>query len=169
MKKLVAYIAAFFVIALALPAAAQTTINGHPIMNEVTLAQVQAIIPQPANVVPPSESSTASTGAQWMRYALEDHVHSRITRAVQCTTVTGGTCTVTWAAMPSVPIVLPFSLVASSATQPIPCHPVVGTITMTGATIKCFQPQSILGLGLLPFTTGAAGVSVQIFAIPQSS
>ena len=147
---------------------AQVLVSGRPLLDGVTLEQVQGLIPQPANVVPPSEASSPSMGAAVMRYALEDHVHARITRATTCVTTTGSVCTATWPAMASVPLVLPFPMVASGATQPYQCNPIAGTITTTGAQIKCFQPQSILGLGLLPFNNGPVGMTVQIFAIPVS-
>jgi hypothetical protein len=120
-----------------------------------------------ASTVPPMETPSGTAGSS-TTVRRGDAIQPRITRTVTCVTVTGGTCAVTWAALPSVPTVFPIPVIASGGTQPIPCYPVSGTITTTGATIKCFQTQSILGLGLLPFTTGPAGVTVQVLAIPLS-
>lgn len=140
--------------------------QGPPGQSGVTIEQVQSMVPQPANVLPPSESASAAIGAQTMRYALEDHVHPRISRNPDCVTGAGGVCTVTFAATMAIPKAYPFARIAAGATQPIPCHIVAGSITTTSAQVKCFATQSILGLGLFPFTTGAAGVTVDVFVIP---
>lgn len=128
---------------------------------------IMAAIPTPATTIPTMETVGGVAGTS-NTYRRGDAVQPRITRSVTCTTVAGGTCEVTWATMQTVPLVYPIPAIPSGATQPVPCYPVSGTITTTGATIKCFASQSILGLGLLPFTTGAAGVTVQVLAIPPS-
>lgn len=136
------------------------------------IATMQAAIPVPASSVPPAETVGGAPGAT-MTFRRGDAVQPRITRAVIGTTAAGGTVAVTWDALPSVPIVVPIPFVASGAVQAPMCFPVAGSVTTTGATVKCFTSQSvtvsILGAVVAPITTAAAGVQVQVFAVPTTN
>lgn len=125
----------------------------------------------PAAVVPPSETVGGAAGSG-TQCRLANSVQPRITRTVAFTTVAGGTVSVTWADMGAVPLVFPMPNIASSAAQGPMCFPVTGTITSTGATIKCFTTQSVtvsvLGAVVAPITTAGAGVTGQVLAIPVS-
>lgn len=142
--------------------------------NLATKAEVAAVavsVPVPSTSVPPSEIIGGALGTQ-MVFRRADDVQPRITRGAPCTTVAGGTCAVTWAPMPAAPLVVPVPTVGAGATQAPSCFPVTGSITTTGATIKCFTSQSVtvalLGAVVAPVTTAAAGVPVQVFAIPYT-
>ena len=154
-------------IAATIPAPVDTS----SLATKADVATVQAKIPVPATAVPLPEVVGGAAGSQ-MVFRRADDIQPRITRASPCTTATGGTCTVTWPAMPSTPLVIPVPTIASAAGQAPLCFPVTGTITTTGATIKCFTTQSVtvslLGAVVAPLTTAAAGVPVQVFAVPYS-
>lgn len=161
------------VLALVAGSASAQSVGTSTTATPPSMAQVQAIIPQPANVTPPSESTTPAVGAQSMRYALEDHVHQRISRAAVVTTDSNGAWTVTWSpALPAAPAVLPIAV--NAGTQPIICN--VTTRTTTTAAGKCWLAQNTVlslglvtaGLTLLPFANAAASTSVQVFAIPTT-
>jgi len=147
----------------------QTATTG--LASQSALDAVAAAIPAPASTVPGMEVVGGAAGST-MTFRRGDAVQPRITRTVTFTTTSGGTASVTWVAMPSVPLVFPFANIASGATQGSLCYPVSGTITTTGATIKCFTTQSvtvsILGAVVAPITTAAAGVTGQVLAIPAS-
>lgn len=149
---------------------AQTTYP--PGATSADIAAMQAQIPVPASTVPPAETVGGAAGAT-MTFRRGDAVQPRITRAVVGTTATGGNLTVTWDALSSVPIVIPVPFVASGALQAPVCMPVSGTVTTTGATVRCFTTQSvtvsILGSVVAPVTTAAAGVQVQVFAVPTTN
>lgn len=172
MKRLL--LALTFALGLGSTAQAQVLVDGRPPASGVTLDQVQAIIPQPANITPPSESTAAATGAQTMRYALEDHVHQRITRAQDVTTDASGYWAASWASMPlaQAPAVWPIAI--NSTTQPVICN--VTTRTTTGATGRCWisrtLPATLTVLTNLIsydlFGTPAATISVQVLAIPKT-
>jgi len=136
------------------------------------ISSMAATIPVPASTVPPAEVIGGAAGAT-MTFRRGDAIQPRITRAVVGTTSTGGTLSVTWAALPTVPIVIPVPFVASGAGQAPLCMPVTGTVTTTGATVKCFTSQSVtvslLGAVVAPLTTAASGVQVQVFAVPTTS
>lgn len=126
---------------------------------------------QPDQSVPPMETVGGSPGSG-AACRLANAVQPRITRVAVGTTVTGGTVSVTWPAMIAVPSVFPIPRIASGASQVPICASVTGTTTTTGTTVKCFTTQSvtvsILGAVVAPITTAAAGVTVDILAIPQS-
>jgi hypothetical protein len=126
---------------------------------------------QPDPSVPPMETVGGSAGSG-AACRLANAVQPRITRVAVGTTVTGGTVSVTWPAMTAVPSVFPIPRIASGASQVPICASVTGTTTTTGTTVKCFTTQSvtvsILGAVVAPITTAAAGVTVDILAIPQS-
>lgn len=126
---------------------------------------------QPDPSVPPMETVGGSAGSG-AACRLANAVQPRITRVAVGTTVTGGTVSVTWPAMNAVPSVFPIPRIASAASQVPICASVTGSTTTTGTTVKCFTTQSvtvsILGAVVAPITTAAAGVTVDILAIPQS-
>jgi len=126
---------------------------------------------QPDPSVPPMETVGGSAGSG-AACRLANAVQPRITRVAVGTTVSGGTVSVTWPAMTAVPSVFPIPRIASGASQVPICASVTGTTTTTGTTVKCFTTQSVtvsvLGAVVAPITTAAAGVTVDILAIPQS-
>jgi hypothetical protein len=126
---------------------------------------------QPSATLPPMETVGGAAGSG-DACRLANAIQPRITRVAVGTTVTGGTVSVTWPAMTAVPSVFPIPRIASSATQVPICASVSGSTTTTGTTVKCFTTQSvtvsILGAVVAPITTTAAGVTVDILAIPQS-
>lgn len=152
---------------LALPGAIDTS----NLATKAEVASVDAKIPVPSSTVPPVEVIGGAVGSQ-MVFRRADDIQPRITRGAPCTTVAGGTCSVTWPAMSAVPLVIPVPTIAGAAAQAPLCFPVTGTITTTGATVKCFTSQSVtvslLGAVVAPITTAAAGVPVQVFAVPYS-
>jgi len=137
------------------------------------ITSLQAQIPTPSSSVPIAEipGGAAGTGNTFRR---GDAVQPRITRAVTCTTASNGQCAADWSSNPlsAVPNVLPIPTIASGAGQGTICWPVTGTVTTTGATIRCLTSQSVtisvLGAVVAPLTTAASGVTVQVFAIPLS-
>lgn len=126
---------------------------------------------QPGATVPPMETVGGSAGSG-DACRLANAVQPRISRVAVGTTVTGGTIAVTWPAMSAVPSVFPIPRIAAGASQVPICATVTGSVTTTGATIKCFTTQSVtvslLGAVVAPITTAAAGVTVDVLAIPQS-
>lgn len=124
-----------------------------------------ACTPMPA--VPPTETVGGAAGSG-TNCRLVNSVQPRISRTIAFTTGSDGTAVVTWVSMGITPLVFPVPNIASGATQVPVCYPVIGTITATGVTIKCYVTQSILGLGIVPFTAAAAGVTGQVLALPAS-
>lgn len=122
--------------------------------------------------VPSMEVVGGSAGTSTVGCRPVNAVQPRITRSISFTTGSGGTVAVTWTDMGAVPLVFPIPNVASGATVAPMCYPVSGTITSTGATIKCFTTQSVtvsvLGATVAPITTAGAGVTGQVLAIPVS-
>ena len=121
----------------------------------------------PMAAIPPTETVGGAAGSG-STCRLANAIQPRISRTVAFTTAANGSAVVTWADMGLVPLVFPIASIANAATQVPACYPVSGTITSTGVTIKCFVTQSILGLGLAPFTSAAAGVTGQVLALPVS-
>lgn len=137
------------------------------------LNAVDAKIPTPANTAPSSEALSATAGAMTARYALEDHVHPRITRAATTTTDASGNWSVTWStALAATPVVLPIPVNAGS--QPVICN--VTTRTTTTAAGKCSTGQTTVlslsivtsGLTVNAFSNTASGVTIQVLAIPTT-
>lgn len=135
------------------------------------LAAMQALIPVPASITPPTETVAGATGTPGT-YRPGNAVQPRITRSVPFTTDATGTAAVTWPTLPAVPLVFPEPNVASGAAQAPICAPVTGTVTTTGVTIKCWTTQSVtvslLGAVVAPVSAAAAGVTGQVLAIPAS-
>lgn len=134
-------------------------------------AQAAAAACQPSATIPPMEVVGGSAGSG-DACRLANAVQPRISRTVQGVTVAGGTGTVTWPAMPTPPRLTVTPYVASTASSAPLCFPVAGTVTTTGATIKCYTTQSvtvsILGAVVAPITTAAAGVTFDVLALPAS-
>lgn len=131
-------------------------------------SEAAAAMPQPSSVVGAAEMVGGSAGST-MTYKRGDWVPPRISRAVQGTTGSNGTAVVSWAEMPTAsPRLMVTEYVQSSATQVPKCFPVSGTLSATGVTVKCYLTQSILGLGLLPYTVAPAGVVFDVIALPNS-
>lgn len=167
--------AALIMLAAVAGQTAYAQVEYPPVDTSVITQQIttmQAAIPVPASTVPATETVAGAAGAT-MTFRRGDAVQPRITRAVVGTTNASGLVVVTWESLPSTPIVVPVPFVASGAGQAPLCMPVSGSVTVTGATIKCFTSQSVtvslLGAVVAPVTTAAAGVQVQVFAVPTTS
>ncbi|KTR81593.1 hypothetical protein NS277_16440 [Novosphingobium barchaimii] len=136
------------------------------------VAAVQAQIPQPSDSVPVAYMATSGQVGTSPRYRRPDDQAPRISRTVSGTTTTGGSGAVTWPAMPSIPKLTVTPYVTSNAVQAPICLPVTGTVTTTGATIKCWSTQtitvSVLGPVVAPITAAAAGVQFDVLALPGS-
>lgn len=125
---------------------------------------------QPMATVPPMEAVGGSPGSG-TNCRLANSVQPRITRVVPFITGAGGTVAVTWADMGAVPGVMPVGYATSTATAFPKCAPVIGTITSTGATIKCTMPfvtVGVLGTSTSIIDTPTSGISGTVFAIPNS-
>jgi hypothetical protein len=144
-------------------AAAQSTATAA----QTAAAAAQAAIPVPASTTPGMEMVGGAAGTT-NTFRRGDAIQPRISRTVSGTTSAAGTAAVTWQAMGSVPKLVVTPYVTSTETQVPTCYPVTGTVTTTGATIKCFRTQTLLGLGLIPFTVAPAGVQFDVLALPGS-
>jgi len=130
-------------------------------------AAAQAAIPVPASTVPGMEMVGGAAGST-NTYRRGDAVQPRISRTVSGTTGSAGTAAITWPAMAAVPKLVVTPYVTAAETQVPTCYPVIGTVTTSGATIKCFKTQTLLGLGLIPFAVAPAGVQFDVLALPGS-
>jgi hypothetical protein len=152
-----------------LTAAQQAAAQAKAAADAAALAAAAAC--QPGAIIPPMETIGGSAGSG-DACRLANSVQPRISRVAVGTTVSGGTVSVTWPAMSAVPSVFPIPRIGSTATQVPICAPITGSISVTGVTIKCFTTQSVtvslLGAVVAPITTAAAGVTVDVLAIPQS-
>ncbi|MET0375796.1 MAG: hypothetical protein ABW128_16255 [Rhizorhabdus sp.] len=122
--------------------------------------------------IPTMETVGGDPGTNIGQCRPVNSVQPRITRSVAFTTGSAGTVVVTWPVMNAAPLVFPIPNVTNAAAQGSLCYPVTGTITTTGATIKCYTTQSVtvslLGAVVAPLTTAGAGVTGQVLAIPAS-
>lgn len=163
---------------LAGTASAQVLVDGRPVPDAATatasqLQALQAQIPQPASALPPTEGSAASMGAQTMRYALEDHVHQRITRSGTAVTDSAGGWAITWT-MPLAATPTVYPIPVNAGQQPVVCN--VTTRTTTGATGRCWLSRTLPAvLTLLTnllnydiFGATAPGITVQVLALPPT-
>ncbi|WP_416463944.1 hypothetical protein [Sphingomonas sp. VDB2] len=155
-------------IACLIPSLAVAQVIYPPGASASELAAIQASIPKPSDAVPSADMSTAGSLGSSPRYRRPDDQAPRISRTVSGTTLATGSAALAWPAMPSVPKLTVTSYVGASDTAIWDCKPVTGTVTTTGATIKCFQDQTILGLGLLPRKVAGAGVTFDVLALPGS-
>lgn len=157
-------------------AAGQVIIAPAPIPSNVAtksdIAAIQAQIPQPSDSIPVADMATAGLVGSSPRYRRPDDQAPRISRTVSGSTTTGGTGAVSWPAMSSVPKLTVTPYVAAGAIQAPVCVPVTGSVTTTGATIRCWTTQtvtvSLLGAVVAPLTTAAAGVQFDVLALPGS-
>lgn len=150
-------------------ASAQSVENPAP-----TIADIQAMLPQPASAVPPAETVAGSAGAG-LTYRRGDAVQPRITRSTTCTLDGTASCSVTWTTAMSggTPTISITPINAGS--NPIACN-LTSAPTTTTVAIKCWISQTTLlnlslitaGLTLQPFQNALAGTQVQIIALPST-
>lgn len=129
--------------------------------------------PQPSSTVPNPEGVGGAVGSS-VEFMRADATLPRITRSTTVLTDASGNWSVTWSmAMMATPTVFPIAV--NSGAQPISCN--VATRTTTGATGRCWTASSgsllnlsiiTAGLTVLPYGNSAAGVQVQVIAIPPS-
>jgi hypothetical protein len=161
--------------ALASPCSAQlvnppaVNLSTYATKAEVSAVQATAASAcQPMAAIPPSETIGGAAGSG-SNCRLVNSIQPRISRFVAFTTGADGTAVVTWQSMGSAPPGVTIQEnIASNATNVPKCYPVNGTLTATGVTVKCYITQSILGLGLIPFTTATAGVTGTVLTLPGS-
>lgn len=138
-------------------------------------------VPAPANVAPKGEARSAATGAQSMKYALEDHQHPRLTSATIVTLDGTNTATVTFtrtfAAEPSIDL----TPIAPGGTQPVILQVDSwiqdGGGLYTGCVIRGYRmntlPASLTLLtALVNFSVSsgsASGVRVSVIALQNST
>jgi hypothetical protein len=146
------------------------------VATKADVAAVQAQIPQIADTVPAADMAIGGAVGSSNLVRRNDAQAPRITRSISGTsggttggaTATDGTVAVTWAAMPSVPkLNITVYTTLAQANKPT-CSPITGTVTTTGATIRCVRQGSVLGLGLLPADVNVAGVYFDIIVLPAS-
>lgn len=168
---------ALLLLALIVPGTAAAQINNPPvtatdIATKSEIAAIQAQIPQPSDSVPVADMATTGQVGSSPRYRRPDDQAPRISRTVSGSTTTGGSGTVTWPAMSSVPKLTVTPYVTAGSIQAPVCVPIAGSVTITGATIKCWTTQSVtvslLGAVVAPLTTAAAGVQFDVLALPGS-
>lgn len=144
---------------------------GHAVAQDVGVS-TQAQAPLPAISAPPSEVVGGQVGSQ-ARYAREDHTHPRISRTMTVTTVAGGTFSGTWnTPLPGAPAVILTPIAANASTD---CQ-LTAAPTTTGFQGRCWTAQTLAinaagvaaGLNLNPVANTAAGVQVQVIALPQT-
>lgn len=167
--------AALLLALIAAPAGAQVVstppapVNLSGYATKAEVSAVQASIPVPGGVVP-TETIGGTAGVVTNAFMRADAKPNRITRAASCTTNASGTCTVTYDALPaSDPNVITTPI--NSGTMPITCN-LTAAATATSASVKCWTAQSvtvsILGAVVAPVTTSAAGVTIQVTAVPKT-
>lgn len=175
---------AFLTALLASPAAAQSIAGGTVDPAPIAAAQAQAkadaalataqaaqqaaaVACAPGSMMPRAEAVTASAGTA-TTCKRSDEIPLRISCTVSGVTGANGTGPVTWPAMASVPKLTITPYITSTETLPYRCYPVTGTVTTTGATIKCFRDRAILAILQLPVEAAPAGVTFDVFALPGS-
>lgn len=139
----------------------------------LTLDQVQAAMPQPAQVIPQTEAVGGAVGST-TSYMRADAKIPRITRAATLTTAGDGTFSATWAQALAAPPTVSLTWVNTGA-SPVTCE-LTAAPTATAVQGKCKGAQTSLlnlsiitaGLTLNPFNSGAAGISVHVVAIPST-
>ena len=155
------------------PALAQVTyppaaVDPTVIATKADVQAIQAAMPQPSESVPTADMTTSGAIGTSVRYRRIDDQAPRVSRTESGVTTSAGTGVVSWPAMSSVPQLTVTPYVSNTETQVPTCYPVTGSVTTTGATIKCFKTQTLLGLGLVPFTVAPAGVAFDVLALPGS-
>ena len=136
------------------------------------LAVLQAQIPRPADIIPPTEMIGGTVGTAGT-YRPADAAQPRITRAGVVSTDASGGWSITWSSpLATVPTVLPVPI--NATTQPIICN--VATRSTTAAAGRCWLartlPATLLTLTALVtydvFGAPVSGVSVQVIALPPT-
>lgn len=139
----------------------------------MTPTDVQALIPPFSDTVPPSEMVGGSTGST-ATIRRGDAANPRITRSTTVVTGAGGTFSGTWSTpLSSATPVLVLTPIAASSSIDCQLTSAPNATTFAG---RCWTAQTTLlnlsiitaGLTLNPMTTTAAGVSIQVIAIPSS-
>lgn len=157
-------------LAWAAPAQTVSALNSPP--TQEALDALAAQIPQPSSTAPVADMAVDGAVGSSPRYRRVDDQAPRISRTVTGSTLSTGLGVVTWPAMTAPPKLTVTPYVASGASQAPICFPVIGTVTNTGATIRCFTTQSVtvslLGAVVAPLTTAAAGVTFDVLALPAS-
>lgn len=109
---------------------------------------VMNAIPQPGNVVPPTDNTTGSVGATVSRYMLQDAVRPARYRSGSCT-LNAGQCTITWStpfgATPN-PLGDPSVVNTNSGTNMVQCN--WSAISTTSGTVVCKAPALTLNISL---------------------
>jgi len=133
------------------------------------LAALQAQIPLPSDAPPDPDMATGGAVGSSPRYRRPDDQAPRLSRVVKSAVAgTDGTVAVSWPAMPSVPGLQLTPYAALGTANPARCYPVAGTVTASGATIRCVRPTSVLSLGILPADVSAPGTVFDVLALPGS-
>lgn len=153
-------------------AAAQVSSLAAPMDVEAVTAAIAAAVPQPADTLPPTEAVTPTAGAA-PTYRRSDAVPVRITRATTVTTTTGGTFSGTWSTPLSAAPAIVMTPIAANAS--IDCQ-LTAAPTTTAFQGRCWTSQTTLlnlslvtsGLTVSPTVNTAAGIQVQIVAIPPT-
>ncbi len=175
MKALLAFVAL-----VAMPAQAQIVspiefgapVDTSSLATKAEVSAVAAMVPLRANALPPAEAVGGIVGTS-PRYRGMDDAAPRITRATTVSTIAGGTFSGTWTTPMSGPPTIVMTPIAASAS--IDCQ-LTSAPTATTFAGRCWTSQSTVlnlgiitaGLTLLPTTPTAAGVSIQIIAIPPT-
>lgn len=151
------------------PAAAQVAYPPSVTPND--LVSATSGMCAPGSTPPQSEAITSIAGSA-ATCLRSDARLPRITRAALASaTDTNGGWAITWTSpLPAAPVTLPIPI--NTGSQPIVCN--VTTSTALGSTGRCWLarvlPATILTLTALasfdPMAAPAAGISVQVFAIP---
>lgn len=173
---------------LLLALAAAQTITGPPIdptalpsKADVAAVQQQAAAAaaaataacKAAPAIPPSEMVGGTTGTTAAGCRPSDAAQPRITRAATVKTDSSGSYSVSWTvALAAAPVTLPIPVNATA--EPVVCN--VTTSTATGATGRCWYartlPSTVAAVSALAsydlFGASAAGISVQVLAIPPT-
>lgn len=153
---------------IAYPPQAGASVDLSALATKAEVQQVQEAACVPMAQLPPMEAVGGSAGSG-NACRLANAVQPRISRVIaRGVTAANGTAAVSWAAMPVAPGLYIQPYVSAAETLPFSCFPVAGTVTTTGATIKCYQDQSILALLALPRKAAGAGVVFDVIALPPS-
>lgn len=164
----------------------------------VSIAVLNAVLPQPADTTPRSELTGGGVGTQTKKFALEDHQHPRLTSTTYATLDSTGQATVTFsrtfvnkpginltetdATSSSQPLVLrgltwtrdgnglyTGVTIQGSRAQMLPTiNPLSGTITLLSGVITAVNTLVAQLTGYNVFGGSAAGASVSVIAVARS-
>lgn len=183
MRTLLALALAAF--AFVAPAAAQqfmdvpaAPVDTSQFATTAALSVVQAAMPQPSAIIPPTDTNTGAIGSS-PAYARADSIRPRITRSMSVTLASDGTAMADWTthggALSAAAIVVLTPIYASTTGNAPKCW-LTGAPTTTAAAIKCvLENASALSLNLSIITAGlnlngasASGMVVNVQAYPPS-